>query len=325
MNKTSKVFICHSSKDKDRFVNDFAKRLRKNGIDAWYDEWEIKPGDSLPEKVFVEGIDKSDYFIIVISKNSIDSKWVKEELNSAIKKKIEKKTKIIPIILDGIEEDKIPTQIQHLLWIRINDIENYDEEFKNIVNTIFNVDIKPPLGDKPKIEKFSYTIQSLEKTDTIVLKIIGDYIYEKDDLSCQFDFPTITNLLKDFNLPDQEIYDSLDILDTKGLMKVEKLFPYSTSIIFMTPKGYFLYCQHFVENFNDMKKDIISFILNNQPDSNKIIEEKFNYKKSIIYSIIEYYGGSGYLKTAPLLEANSTKILEITANGRREFKKILEE
>ncbi|MCQ9427586.1 toll/interleukin-1 receptor domain-containing protein, partial [Pseudomonas sp. LJDD11] len=51
-----KVFVSHASEDKDRFVLDFAKQLRANGIDAWLDKWEMLPGDSLVTKIFDEGI-----------------------------------------------------------------------------------------------------------------------------------------------------------------------------------------------------------------------------------------------------------------------------
>ena len=51
-----KVFISHASEDKQRFVVDFAQRLRANGVDAWLDQWEMKPGDSLVDKIFEEGL-----------------------------------------------------------------------------------------------------------------------------------------------------------------------------------------------------------------------------------------------------------------------------
>lgn len=51
-----KVFVSHASEDKDRFVLRFAERLRQKGIDAWLDKWEMLPGDSLVDKIFVEGI-----------------------------------------------------------------------------------------------------------------------------------------------------------------------------------------------------------------------------------------------------------------------------
>jgi hypothetical protein len=56
MERKKKVFICHASEDKERFVLDFAKKLRANGVDAWIDKWEIELGDNLVDKVFEEGI-----------------------------------------------------------------------------------------------------------------------------------------------------------------------------------------------------------------------------------------------------------------------------
>lgn len=50
-----KVFVSHASEDKERFVNEFATKLRVNGIDAWLDKWEMLPGDSLVDKIFEEG------------------------------------------------------------------------------------------------------------------------------------------------------------------------------------------------------------------------------------------------------------------------------
>src|SRR4051794_20083808 len=47
-----KVFVSHASEDKQRFVERFAARLRENGVDAWLDEWEMKPGDSLVDRIF---------------------------------------------------------------------------------------------------------------------------------------------------------------------------------------------------------------------------------------------------------------------------------
>ena len=51
-----KVFISHASEDKERFVMNFASKLRANGVDAWLDKWEMLPGDSLVDKIFEEGI-----------------------------------------------------------------------------------------------------------------------------------------------------------------------------------------------------------------------------------------------------------------------------
>lgn len=84
---TYKVFISHSWDDKERFVTEFAIKLRGRGVDAWVDQWEMMPGDSLVRKIFCEGIQNAEAFIIVLSKNSVQKKWVKEELDLAVVKK----------------------------------------------------------------------------------------------------------------------------------------------------------------------------------------------------------------------------------------------
>ena len=51
------VFLSHSAKDK-AVVRPLAERLRKDGLKVWFDEWVLKPGDSIPAKV-EEGLEGS--------------------------------------------------------------------------------------------------------------------------------------------------------------------------------------------------------------------------------------------------------------------------
>lgn len=47
---THDVFLSHSSKDK-AVVRSLAERLRADGLKVWFDEWVLKPGDSIPAKI----------------------------------------------------------------------------------------------------------------------------------------------------------------------------------------------------------------------------------------------------------------------------------
>ena len=40
------VFLSHSAKDK-AVVRPLAERLRADGVKVWFDEWVLKPGDSI--------------------------------------------------------------------------------------------------------------------------------------------------------------------------------------------------------------------------------------------------------------------------------------
>lgn len=59
------VFISHSSTDKD-WVNNLYECLSKKDLKIWYDVKIIKIGDNIRKKIN-EGLNKSDYGIIVIS------------------------------------------------------------------------------------------------------------------------------------------------------------------------------------------------------------------------------------------------------------------
>lgn len=108
-----KVFISHASEDKDRFVLDFASRLRAQGIDAWLDRWEMLPGDSLVDKLFEKGLHSATAVVIVLSTNSVDKQWVREELNAAFVKHVEGGTKLIPVVLDDC---RVPECLASTLW-----------------------------------------------------------------------------------------------------------------------------------------------------------------------------------------------------------------
>lgn len=98
-----KVFLSHASEDKDRFVVDFARKLRENGVDAWLDQWEMRPGDSLVDKIFEEGLKEARAVIIVLSKVSVQKPWVREELNTSVVNRISRGTRLIPVIIDDCE------------------------------------------------------------------------------------------------------------------------------------------------------------------------------------------------------------------------------
>ena len=161
-----KVFISHASEDKERFVMDFASKLRANGVDAWLDKWEMLPGDSLVDKIFEEGIKEADSFIIILSNHSVNKPWVREELNASFIKRIGKNSKIIPIVLDNC---KVPECLQSTIWENINNHQNYEENFTRILNSILGVLDKPALGKAPSYATTKVNeLQGLHKIDTLV-------------------------------------------------------------------------------------------------------------------------------------------------------------
>lgn len=98
-------FISHASEDKELFVRPLAHELIKMGFKVWYDEITLKVGDSLFEEIS-NGIKKSNFGIVVMSKNFLKKEWTKKELNGLISKEIFTSDKIIlPIWLEITAEE----------------------------------------------------------------------------------------------------------------------------------------------------------------------------------------------------------------------------
>jgi hypothetical protein len=141
--KKSTVFISHASEDKDRFVLEFARRLREQGIDAWVDIWEMLPGDSLVDKVFNEGIKNARAMIVVLSEFSVEKPWVREELNLGFINRLSGRCKVIPVVIDNCI---VPEALRSTIWQKISNLDDYEREFNRILDAIYGRTNKPPLG-----------------------------------------------------------------------------------------------------------------------------------------------------------------------------------
>lgn len=107
----SEVFICHESTDK-QFVRKLSADLEKLSINVWFDESKIKIGDPILEEIN-KGLSSCKYFIIVISKDTMDSTWVQKEFKLAIKLQKLKKLKILPVLLADIT---MPSSLKDLRY-----------------------------------------------------------------------------------------------------------------------------------------------------------------------------------------------------------------
>lgn len=128
-----KVFLSHSSRDKP-FVRDLANSLISDGYNVWLDEAEIKIGDSLIDKLS-DALDSMDYFVITLSKNSVNSKWVQEELKVALTREFkERKIIVLPIKIEDVD---MPTFLLDKLYGDFSDFKkiksNYDLLKKSMI------------------------------------------------------------------------------------------------------------------------------------------------------------------------------------------------
>jgi hypothetical protein len=90
------AFISHASEDKSSLVRPLARALDKMGFRIWYDEFELKVGDSLRESID-KGLVNSRYGVVILSKAFFAKNWPKYELNGLTAREIEGHKVILPV------------------------------------------------------------------------------------------------------------------------------------------------------------------------------------------------------------------------------------
>jgi hypothetical protein len=90
------IFLSHSSTDKPA-VRRLARDLTKAGVQIWLDEWEIRVGDSITQKI-QQGIRESRYVAIWLTRQSVASGWVQREWYSKFHEEIEtRQVAVLPL------------------------------------------------------------------------------------------------------------------------------------------------------------------------------------------------------------------------------------
>src|SRR5262245_1771280 len=118
------VFLSHSSKDKP-VVRALAERLRQNGLRVWFDEWVLKPGDSIPAKI-EEGLEHSRVLVLCMSAHAFGSDWAQLESGTfRFRDPLNKERRFIPLRL---EEAPIKGSLAQFLYISWRS-EDRDQEY----------------------------------------------------------------------------------------------------------------------------------------------------------------------------------------------------
>ncbi|MDO5836098.1 MAG: toll/interleukin-1 receptor domain-containing protein [Methanobacterium sp.] len=318
--ESPKVFVSHAHEDKERFVSDFARKLNDKGIKVWIDEWEMAPGDSLVDKIFEEGIKDCDSFLIVLSKNSINKRWVKEELNSGVVKRIEKNTNLIPIIIDVDVE--IPVSINNILRVEVKDLSNYDDELEKILMKLYGVSKKPELGQMPDYV-VDYEVPGYTKLDSIVIKNIGDLLIEIENFNYILSVEDLLNRAEIISISQDQIEESLNILNNSGLIDLT-ITSGSLQHYFLqlTSNGFIAYAESFIEDFSQMKEKVVSAICNDEKRLNIDIASKTELKIAIVDFILKMFEELNYLEFAGHM-GGLQSIDDITPTGKRHFRNII--
>lgn len=90
------VFISHATEDKDTIVRPLASSLVSKGLRVWYDEFELRIGDSLRRKID-NGLTRSRFGVVVISPSFLSKNWPQYELDGLVTREMTGDQVILPL------------------------------------------------------------------------------------------------------------------------------------------------------------------------------------------------------------------------------------
>jgi hypothetical protein len=96
-----KVFVSHSSQDRDFVEREVVKFLNEQQIDTWYSRTSIESGEDFNRRIR-EGLQQCNWFLVVMSPRSAQSQWVMAEVNWASSNR---RQNIIPVMMDSCNLD----------------------------------------------------------------------------------------------------------------------------------------------------------------------------------------------------------------------------
>ena len=95
-NQTHDVFISHASEDKDEIVRPLANALISQGLKVWYDEFTLRIGDSLRQKID-HGLANSRVGLVLLSPSFIAKGWTNYELDGIVTRTVSGDQILLPI------------------------------------------------------------------------------------------------------------------------------------------------------------------------------------------------------------------------------------
>lgn len=307
-----KIFLSHASEDKERFVSDFARQLRENGVDVWLDQWEMKPGDSLVDKIFEEGLKDARAVIIVLSTVSIQKPWVREELNASVVNRISRGTKLIPVVID---ECDVPESLRSTVWQKVDNLDDYRPSLQRILSAIFDVSDKPAIGKPPaRFSGAESLISGLTRVDDLVLREIARLQITENTGLVMFDQLRTEPTLAD--VPQQELLDSLEILGQKYLIKISYVIGAPLSHVVLTDLGFQQFAEAYVPDYNEVVCRIAALLVNENVCRNEELASRIDRPVGFVDFVLNLMESNNHIKISRYIEGQS-QVWQISPSLRR--------
>jgi hypothetical protein len=144
--------------------------LKGFNVPIWFDDVELKIGENLSNEI-KQAITDASFFCVLLSRNSLNSDWVKKELNWAQAKQRLTKFFILPILLEKVE---LPDFLKDIKYADFSTVEGCMRNIPELLS-VFGVETTTS-KQHPRKEKSAITnadtSSQLTKADIALIVIV---------------------------------------------------------------------------------------------------------------------------------------------------------
>jgi len=140
-NSQIKIFLSYSHSNEavaDEIASSLECCFEEGGYiyDIWFDKWRIRAGQWVQEEV-EKGLEESDYLLLLISSESMESTYVNAEWRTMFNRKLdENENSVIPVIVDETPIASLPTFLKNVFVFKLEDTADRGKVLKKLCEDI---------------------------------------------------------------------------------------------------------------------------------------------------------------------------------------------
>ena len=134
MTAAPKVFLSYARADADKkFVSTLHRRLKRDGIECFFDEVSLAPGDNFVLEIS-QAIDECNYLVMVMSRSYFSARFAPSEWAAvlALDPKSER-SRLVPLLLEDCE---LPALIRAINYIDVRSSEKFEQNYPRICRRV---------------------------------------------------------------------------------------------------------------------------------------------------------------------------------------------
>lgn len=300
MNTIPKTFLSYGSEDKE-LAKKIAEELVRNGIDTWWDRWEIRAGDSLRQKIEI-GLRECTHFVVLLTETSITKPWVNEEIDAGFVQMISDGKRLIPL-RHRLSVERLPALLRGKYSPEING----PNEIKSLVDDIFGITVKPPLGNPPKAATMIFSNKYSAAANTVARFFVES---SKNGIGMDVQVEK-SELMKSTGLSRDDLTDAIDELKPH----IKNLQSTGGSIVFPNSSLYYEFDSHFMDwNVNVDARRLAADLFNDEsfPSQPKLIADRYGWPPRRLNPAVEFLVSNEILRAYRIYESDGYRYHNLT-------------